>query len=553
MENVTYLDCYATVGRRGTKDERAAWKTETLMEEMEHCGIHGALVTHALAKEYDPIFGNKALMRELSKSRRLYGAWTVVPHHCSDMPRAKDIISQMRDNNIRAARMYPKLHHYDFDETSCGELFGELEKNDIPLFVESGLYENYAQISFKEVDYVCSAHPGLRLVLLATRWESPRQMIPLMEKHPGIFIEFSSFQANRAIEWFTDLFGAERLLFGTEFPEKSPGAAKAFIDYAQISQDERRLIAGGNLARLLKMEGSPGQRSAGVEDDGILEKVKAGMRLDNITLIDSHAHISHDGANGVGSLPQLKSDADGLFERDSVIGISKACISSWVGIVADYEAGNEIVYQAIRQYPSHFIGYASIDPNYVEDWAGELKQCYGEFGFVGIKPYYPRTHVPYNDPRLAKWFRFGNQHRLFALLHPSDRFAEEVEEISHKYPEVKFLLAHSGMSFKAARDHCEIARKRKNVYVEITYTAVTYGSIELMVEEVGENKVLFGTDQPMRDPIPQLGWVAYSHISEKAKKKILGENMARVLGRCRPLVRSHVASRGHKGAVHRPR
>jgi predicted TIM-barrel fold metal-dependent hydrolase len=51
--------------------------------------------------------------------------------------------------------------------------------------------------------------------------------------------------------------------------------------------------------------------------------------------------------------------------------------------------------------------------------------------------------------------------------------------------------------------------------------------------EVGSEKVIFGTDAPMRDPISQFGWVVYSRISEEGKRKILGLNMQRILDRCR--------------------
>jgi predicted TIM-barrel fold metal-dependent hydrolase len=96
-----------------------------------------------------------------------------------------------------------------------------------------------------------------------------------------------------------------------------------------------------------------------------------------------------------------------------------------------------------------------------------------------------------------------------------------------------FLLAHSGMTYKAAKEHVEIAKERPNAILEITYTAVTYGSIEYMVKELGADRVVFGTDQPMRDPIPQFGWVAYSHLSGEEKKKILGLNMQKIINRCK--------------------
>ena len=53
--------------------------------------------------------------------------------------------------------------------------------------------------------------------------------------------------------------------------------------------------------------------------------------------------------------------------------------------------------------------------------------------------------------------------------------------------------------------------------------------IEFLVEQVGADKVLYGSDFPMRDPAPQLGWVCYAKIPVEDKKKILAGNVARLL------------------------
>jgi predicted TIM-barrel fold metal-dependent hydrolase len=107
----------------------------------------------------------------------------------------------------------------------------------------------------------------------------------------------------------------------------------------------------------------------------------------------------------------------------------------------------------------------------------------------------------------------------------------EVNDIAQKYPNISFIIAHSGASFKDARDGIEIALANPNVFLEITLTAVTYRVIEFMVKHVGAERVLFGTDQPMRDPIPQFGWMAYSHCTYEEKKKMFGLNMRRILRR----------------------
>ena len=113
-------------------------ETEVLLEEMEWCGIQGALIAHSLGKEYTPDWGNRQLLQELKKSPRLYGVWSVMPHHTGEMAPPRDVIQQMRDNNIRAAKMYPRVHHYFFNEDSCGELLSALEEEEILLILEGG-------------------------------------------------------------------------------------------------------------------------------------------------------------------------------------------------------------------------------------------------------------------------------------------------------------------------------------------------------------------------------------------------------------------------------
>jgi predicted TIM-barrel fold metal-dependent hydrolase len=70
------------------------------------------------------------------------------------------------------------------------------------------------------------------------------------------------------------------------------------------------------------------------------------------------------------------------------------------------------------------------------------------------------------------------------------------------------------------------------VYLQLTYTTVTLGAIEYLVREAGADKVLFGTDSPMRDPRPQVGWLAYANLSLEEKAEVFGGNMKRIWQRC---------------------
>lgn len=337
-----------------------------------------------------------------------------------------------------------------------------------------------------------------------------------------------SFQINRGIEYIVENFGADRILFGSEFPLKSIGSARTFLEYSEFNDEDKIKIAGINLAKLLKMKLYNFETTS---DDELIESAKRGEEI-KIQIYDAHAHLGDENEITSGYTPLIKSAIDHIFQLNKKIGIKKCCVSSWLSIWSDHKLGNEITLKAIEKYPEHFIGYASFNPVYLEDWDDELNYWFVVKNFKGIKPYYPRTLIPYNDKRWGKLFEFGNKLKLFALLHPSDNFVDEVNEISLLYPEVNFLLAHTGIGFKHARDLIDIVKERKNVFFELTFTNVPDGLIEFLVNEVDSNKIIFGTDQPMRDPRPQLGWVIYSRIPVQDKIKILGFNMEKIIKNC---------------------
>lgn len=537
MDSRIYIDSYAMVGKYGRKDVENEYATEVLLDEMEWCGIHGALITHSVGREYDPAYGNRMLLKELEKSPRLFGVWSVMPHMTGEMPEPKAIVDAMLARGIRAARMSPRLQHYFFDEYTCGALLKELEETEIPLLLEGGnmyvpdITEPFNQVLLTDLDQMLTLHPRLNVLLQGSRWDATRYLITLMSKHPRLHLEFSAHQGNRILEDFTARFGSERLLFGTGALSKSPGAAKSLIDYSVIPDEDKAMIAGGNLARLLKLPALPKEYKQRKSRDQIHTLAKEGKPLRDVLVIDAHAHISHDGGNGVGFMYQPHSDAAGMKERAKTMGISKVCISSWLGLWADYEEGNEIVHDAVAMFPKFYCGYATLQPQYIKDWQRELKKVYEGYGFKGIKPYNPMTGLAYNDKLWDPWYEYGNRMNAFALMHPSPNFAVEIDDLAVRYPNIMFILAHSGGSFRDARIAIEAALKHPNIALEITLTSVTFKIIEFMVKHVGADRVLFGTDQPMRDPIPQFGWVTYAHCTEEEKTKILGLNMQKIIRR----------------------
>ena len=110
-----------------------------------------------------------------------------------------------------------------------------------------------------------------------------------------------------------------------------------------------------------------------------------------------------------------------------------------------------------------------------------------------------------------------------------------VSRLAEKYPGVSWVIAHSGQSWGFAEDvaACVAGAAHGNVYAELTYTAVTNRVVEYLVGATDAGHVLFGTDAPMRDPRPQLGWVVWADLPSEDRLRIVGANFDGILGRAR--------------------
>ena len=520
---LVYFDSNICVGKRGLKDHREIWKSEDILASMSRAGISGGLVYSGWARDYAPDYGNDRLLEELKKSKRFYGCCVVTPGFNGAARLPQETVDYIRETGMVAAIMFPNSQCFSPDEVIMGEYYTALEDAGILLLVDC------AEITWPQLREILDNHPRLNLLLLGAQWPYSHNVFGYLRKYKNLHIDLCCMQSNYAIEKLVEEFGADRIIFGSGLPKMSPGAARAFIDYAEISYEDKKKIAGGNLARLCGVE-LP--EAVEVDGDFIAKEASEGKPM-SVYTFDSHAHWLEDGGNcGVGRA-MYRGDMENMLHLADIMGVEDHCVAPWPGIWTDSEAGNEIVAEmwerSERVYP-----YVLIDPNYVTDVAAVVKKYHAEMKMPGIKMFRGRIGRRYNDPVFDPWWEFANENHLFGLMDSGyyPEYLADMEELAQKYPNVAIFLDHGGSNFPRAEAFAALAKKYPNVYIQLTYTSVTEGVIEYMCSLGLADKVMYGTDAPMRDPRPQLGWVAYANISVEDKKKILGENMRRVADKC---------------------
>jgi len=531
VKELLYFDGNASYGPRLGKYQEERWTLAHLIEDMDLAGIAGALVLHAQALHYDPMVANLALIKDIKPYRnRLFPCWMAMPALSGDFPSVPEFMEGLRQNDVRAVRLEPRTFGLPIEEAVWGELRDALRQEEL-LVVTSA--EGYPGLeTFDRFMAIFHSNPVL---LLNAYWDQWRRVVYLMNTHPNLHLEFSSFQANRAIEYMAEHYGAERCLFGTNLPKKAPGAARGFVDWTLLPARDAVKVAGGNLKRLLGGHGPKRIPAPGKWSDSITAAARQGEPLP-CDVLDDHCHVLHDGgSNAGGTFVMHHGDADGMIELIRKIGVDKTAVMSWAGpLSGDTDRGNEIVANAVRRYPNELLGVVTVRPELqtTEEIAATIRKYHDGLKFPGLKPF-PRTTMNFDDPGFDTWYAYANAHGLYMVYDLPNTGAEGMaitERLVQKYPNMTLHLDHCGRSWPYAKWAVElIQRFPKNVYAQLNYTLVTNGVIEYIAESVGDHHVLFGTDAPMRDPRPQAGWLVFTRLPEKSKRKIFGANFARIL------------------------
>jgi len=510
---------------------QSRWSLDHLLDDMRLVGISAALVRHSQSVLYDPMHGNMRLIDEIKPYRdRLFPCWTALPRLLNGFPSAGELVALLDRHGVKAIQLLPQTMRFPIDNRVLGDLARMCADERIVVFT------TYAELGdWSNLTAFLDIFSESPVVLADWWWRYGETATAVMQHYDQVYVEFSGLQINRGIEVFAQEFGADRLLFGTGQTAKSPGAARSFLDWTFLDDPAREKIASKNLCRLLGVTVAPAGDCDSEWDDPIVQQARAGQPLSCLVL-DAHRHILHDGATYRGEgLIVPRGDAAGMVELMDRTGTDGAGIMSINGTAGmDATAGNQIVADALQSHPDRFVGLATINPGSQSgsEIFEQIETYHTKLGFCGLKPFQKSDEeLHFDDPRFDPWYRYGEDHRLYALFHTEIKDIESVKTIAERFTKLSILIAHVGGSFQFAERIVEHFADFPNVQFELTFSSVVNGVVEWLVHQVGADRVLYGTDAPVRDPRPQLGWVVYTRLSHEDKLKILGKNYAGMLAR----------------------
>ncbi len=222
------------------------------------------------------------------------------------------------------------------------------------------------------------------------------------------------------------------------------------------------------------------------------------------------------------------------------VGIERMCLS--LGIYRSYHephpldamrVHNDDVQSVIERWPDRFIGFCFLQPSYLPQSLEEMDRRIANGPFRGVKMLYDiYCDEPNYDPIADRAAELGvpiQQHTWIKVTgnRPNEAETWRLAKLADRHPQTTFLAAHTGGNWE--RGIREIADS-PNVLADICGGDPEVGYVEMAIDRLGADRVVYGSDALGRSFASQLAKVRGADISDEDEHRILSANMRQVLG-----------------------
>jgi predicted TIM-barrel fold metal-dependent hydrolase len=242
-------------------------------------------------------------------------------------------------------------------------------------------------------------------------------------------------------------------------------------------------------------------------------------------IVDVHAHVGETKFLG-GALT-----AERVLQIMDEAGVDKAVLIPALSTGRPLPA--EKVAEEVKKAPDRFVGFAAVNPK-DKDAVTKLEEAVVKYGAKGLKIHPTFQALPADDevwvyPLVEK----AQELKIPVMFHSGEPpFATpwQIGLVAMDFPKVTIIMAHMGLDSLCYTDAAiKMAKRASNLILETT--GVVYDMpIAKACQAIGGDRIVFGSDAPINNPLHEIKKIQVAKISEEDKKKILGENIARILG-----------------------
>ena len=193
---------------------------------------------------------------------------------------------------------------------------------------------------------------------------------------------------------------------------------------------------------------------------------------------------------------------------------------------------NDLVLELMDKEPDLAYGFCYVSQEHGQKAVEEIRRCVRN-GMSGVKLW---VAVKCTDERTYPIVEEAIELGVPILQHsylrweeilPQESKPDEIAALARRYPDMTMIMAHMALRWKEGID---TVKDCPNIIVDTSGCDPELGSVEYAVQQLGVERVLYGSDAPGRDVLCQLGRVMAADISAEDREKVLRLNSERLLG-----------------------
>jgi predicted TIM-barrel fold metal-dependent hydrolase len=242
-------------------------------------------------------------------------------------------------------------------------------------------------------------------------------------------------------------------------------------------------------------------------------------------IVDCHTHVGKTKFIGKVTTAEM------VLKMMDEAGVDKAVMFS--GTSTGSATPVEKVAEEVGKYPDRLVGFAVVNPK-EHDAPEKLEEAVTKYGLRGLKIHPTFQALPADDelwvyPLIEK----AQELKIPVMIHSGEApYATpwQIGLVAMDFPKVTIIMAHMGLNSLCYTDAAIKMAKRANNLILETAGVVYDAPITKACNEIGSDRIVFGSDAPVNNPIHEIKKIQVAKISEQDKRNILGENIARILG-----------------------
>jgi len=260
-------------------------------------------------------------------------------------------------------------------------------------------------------------------------------------------------------------------------------------------------------------------------------------------IIDVHAHLGN-----INQALFWAADAPTLERYAEEAGVDYLCVSSARSLMYDTTEGNLELDRALKE-TQKLLGYVVVNPMF-PDTRNDMRLISENPKFKGVKIHPDYHGFNMKSGLIQDYLGEVAEQVSLMLFHvscmPGTGFASTIDIIrfAEKHPQTHIIMAHMAGIFQNGIypyfpnfEGLEMVREAgcKNIYVDTAHHLmyVYPGVMERMVELIGADQIVYGTDVPLQGPKQMrfaIEIIQDLPIPESDKTKILSGNARKLLG-----------------------